>query len=465
MGSGKKYQIDMCHGPLFSKIVFFTIPLMMTNLLQLLFHAADLIVIGQFAPGESLAAVGATNGLTVLVLNIFFGLGTGINVLVARYTGAKDSAQVSRNVHTAAAVAVYWGIAMAIIGIFISKPMLRLMDTPDNIIDKAALYMWIYCAGMPFVIFYNFGSAILRAVGDTKRPMIYMLLAGILNVLLNLFFVLVFKMDVAGVALATKLSNILSAYLVWRVLRDTPDAIQIVWKKVKIHADSLKEMLRIGLPSAIQGACFSISNITIQSSVNSFGWQAIAGNTAAQSLEGLVYVAMSSLFYSAISFTGQNHGAKKYKRIVRSIFYCIICTVTAGIIVGGTILLFGKQLLGIYNAEPDVIQWGWLRLKILLSTYFLCGIMDVISGSLRGLGHSVKPMIVTLIGVCAFRIFWVVEVFPRYRTMQNLMTSYPVSWLLVITLNGLMLFFICRKMLRNARFFFGRKRSLAKKSA
>ncbi|MBR1951042.1 MAG: polysaccharide biosynthesis C-terminal domain-containing protein, partial [Lentisphaeria bacterium] len=231
MGSGKKYQIDMCHGPLFSKIVFFTIPLMMTNLLQLLFHAADLIVIGQFAPGESLAAVGATNGLTVLVLNIFFGLGTGINVLVARYTGAKDSAQVSRNVHTAAAVAVYWGIAMAIIGIFISKPMLRLMDTPDNIIDKAALYMWIYCAGMPFVIFYNFGSAILRAVGDTKRPMIYMLLAGILNVLLNLFFVLVFKMDVAGVALATKLSNILSAYLIWRVLRDTPDAIQIVWKK------------------------------------------------------------------------------------------------------------------------------------------------------------------------------------------------------------------------------------------
>ena len=450
MASTNKYQIDMCHGPLFSKIVFFTLPLMMTNLLQLLFHAADLIVIGQFAPGEALAAVGATNGLTVLVLNIFFGLGTGINVLVARYTGAKNPEMVSRNVHTAVAVAIYWGIAMAIIGILISKPMLRLMATPEKIIDQAALYMWIYCAGMPFVIFYNFGSAILRAVGDTKRPMIYMLIAGIINVLLNLFFVLVFKMDVAGVALATKLSNVVSAYLVFRVLKNSPGAIKLIKSKIKIHADSLKEMLRIGLPSAIQGACYSISNITIQSSVNSFGWQAIAGNTAAQSLEGLVYVACSSLFYSAISFTGQNHGAKKYKRIIHSIFYCIICTVSAAFIVGFSILLFGRTLLGVYNNDPNVIEWGWTRLKILLTTYCLCGIMDVISGSLRGLGHSVKPMIVTLFGVCAFRVLWVFKIFPNYRTMSSLIFSYPVSWILVITLNGLMLTFICRKMLKKA---------------
>ena len=450
MASGKKYQIDMCHGPLFSKIVFFTLPLMMTNILQLLFHAADLIVIGQFSTGEALAAVGATNGLTVLVLNIFFGLGTGINVLVARYTGAKNPKLVSKNVHTAVAVAIYWGIAMAIIGILISKPMLRLMATPENIIDKAALYMWIYCAGMPFVIFYNFGSAILRAVGDTKRPMIYMLVAGIVNVLFNLFFVLVFKMDVAGVALATKISNAVSAYLVYRVLRDTRDPIRFVWKKMKIHASALKEMLQIGLPSAIQGACFSISNITIQSSVNSFGWEAIAGNTASQSLEGLVYVASSSLFYSAISFTGQNHGAKRYKRIIRSVFYCLICTVTASLICGGGILLFAKPLLGVYNADPQVIQWGLTRLKILLTTYFLCGIMDVISGSLRGLGHSFKPMIVTLLGVCAFRVFWVVKIFPLDRTMQNLIISYPVSWSLVIICNGFMLYWICHKMLQKA---------------
>ena len=271
-----KNQIDMCHGPLFSKIVFFTIPLFLTNLLQLLFHAADLIVVGQFAPGQALAAVGATNGLTVLVLNIFFGLATGINVLVARYTGAKDDARVSRNVHTASAVALYWGAAMAIVGILISKPVLRLMDTPEDILDDAALYMWIYCAGMPFVIFFNFGSAILRAVGDTKRPMIFMLIAGIVNVLLNLFFVIVFKMDVAGVALATKISNIVSAYLVFRVLQRSDGPLRVIWKKVKIHSDSLKEMLKIGLPSAVQGACFSISNMTIQASVNSFGWQAIA---------------------------------------------------------------------------------------------------------------------------------------------------------------------------------------------
>ena len=450
MSSAKKYQIDMCHGPLFSKIVFFTLPLMMTNILQLLFHAADLIVIGQFAPGEALAAVGATNGLTVLVLNIFFGLGTGINVLVARYTGAKNPEKVSQNVHTAVAIALYWGVAMAIIGILISKPMLRLMATPENIIDKAALYMWIYCAGMPFVIFYNFGSAILRAVGDTKRPMLYMLIAGIVNVLLNLFFVLVFKMDVAGVALATKISNAVSAYLVYRVLRDTRDPIRFVWSKMKIHASALREMLKIGLPSAIQGACYSVSNITIQSSVNSFGWEAIAGNTAAQSLEGVVYVASSSLFYSAISFTGQNHGAKKYKRIIKSIFYCIICTVSVSLAAGLLFLAFARPLLNIYNSNQDVVEWGLIRLKILLSTYFLCGIMDAVSGSLRGLGHSIKPMFITLIGVCAFRVFWVFKVFPDYRTMQSLVISYPISWITVILLNGTMLFLICRRMLRKA---------------
>ena len=451
MASGSKYQIDMTRGPLFSKIVRFTLPLMMTNILQLLFHAADLIVIGQFAPGEALAAVGATSGLTVLVLNIFFGLGAGINVLVARYTGAKDKLNVSKTVHTAAAVALYWGVAMGIISIFISKPILELMDTPANILDKAALYMWIYCAGMPFVIFFNFGSAILRAVGDTRRPMIFMLIAGIVNVLLNLFFVIVFKWDVAGVALVTKISNALSAYMIYRVLNSSSDAIRFSWQKLRIHRDSLIEMLKLGLPGGVQGACFSISNITIQAAVNSFGWQAVAGNTAAMSLEGIVYVASSALFYSAISFTGQNHGAKKYKRIIRSIFYCAICCVVVSLTTGLLFLAFGRPLLSIYNSEPEIIEWGMRRMRILLTTYFLCGLMDVVSGSLRGLGHAVKPTVIILIGVCGFRILWVMFVFPYDRTMTNLIISYPISWFTVLCVNGVLLWYICRRMLRRAR--------------
>ena len=441
----------MTRGPLFRKIVFFSIPLVLTNVMQLLFHAADLIVIGQFAPGTALAAVGATAGLTVLVINMFFGLGTGINVLVARYTGANDPKKVSENVHTAAAVAFYWGIVMAIIGIIVSKPMLRLMATPEDILDKSTLYMWIYCAGMPFVIFYNFGSSILRAVGDTKRPMIFMLIAGVVNVLLNLFFVLVFKWDVAGVALATLIANAVASFLVFKVLTTTSGAIKLFISKVKIHRTALIEILKIGLPAALQSACYSISNITIQSSVNKFGWQAIAGNTASMSLEGLAYVASSAFFFTAISFTGQNHGAKKYSRITKSIYYCIFCSAFAGITVAWTMLAFGKELLSIYNSDPEVVQWGMLRAKILLSTYFLCGVMDSISGSLRGLGHSFKPMLVVICGVCVFRIFWVVKIFPEYKTMTNLMISYPVSWIIVSIVNGLLLALICRNLLNKAK--------------
>ena len=445
MASGKN-KIDMSHGPLFSKIVVFTIPLMLTNLMQLLFHATDLIVVGRFAPGTALAAVGATSGFTVLVLNIFFGLGTGINVLVARYTGAKDPLKVSQNVHTAAAIAFYWGIAMAIIGIIATKPMLRIMATPEEILDKAALYMWIYCAGMPFLVFYNFGSAILRAVGDTKRPMIFILIAGVVNVLLNLFFVLVFKWDVAGVALATKISNAVAAFLIYRVLISSPDTIHLAIKKVRIHKDALVEMLKLGLPSAVQGACYSISNIAIQSSINSLGWQTIAGNTAATSLEGIVYVASGAFYYTTISFTGQNHGAKKFDRIIKSIFYCLLCSGLTTLVMGLLFLRFGGELLGIYNSEPEIIELGLIRLKIMLTTYFLCGLMDVVSASLRGLGHSVKPMIVTLLGVCAFRVFWVMCIFPFDRTINNLVISYPVSWMLTATVNGIVLFFVCKKL-------------------
>ncbi len=446
MSKSKKFQIDMCNGPLFSKIVRFSLPLMATNVLQLLFHAADLIVLGRFAPAEAMAAVGATSGLAILSINIFLGLATGVNVLVARYIGARDAKRVSNTVHTAVSVALYWGVVMTFISLILSKPLLRLMGTPENILDDAAIYLWICALGLPALIFYNFGSAVLRALGDTRRPLIYMAIAGVVNVLLNLFFVTVCSMDVGGVALATKISNVLSAFLVARTLMNANDSSRLVWKKVHLHWESLKEMLKVGLPAGIQGSLFSISNITIQSSVNSFGWQAIAGNTAAMSLEGIVYVASSSYYYTAISFTGQNHGAGKLDRIIKSIFYCIICTVVTTAAMSGTCLLFGNELLRFYNPDANVIEWGLLRMKILFSTYFMCGVMDALSGSLRGLGHSLKPMLVIMLGVCGLRIFWVFSIFPLHRTMTSLMISYPVSWMLVCSINGAILWYICRRM-------------------
>ena len=450
MNSGNRYQIDMCHGPLFSKIILFSFPLIVTNMLQLIFQAIDLVVLGQFADAESMAAVGATGGLTILVLNIFFGISVGVNVLAARYTGAKDRKKVSQTVHTAASVAFFGGLLMALLGILIARPVLRLMDVPEEILDRSTVYMRIYCAGIPFVISYNFGSSILRELGDTRRPLVFMIIAGIVKVLLNLFFVLVLHWDVAGVALTTMISNALSATLVIITLRTARDSSRLIWKQIRINGEVLKEMLKIGLPAGIQGSFFSLSNIVIQSTVNAFGAVVIAGNTAAYSLESIAYVGCSAYYYTAISFIGQNHGAQKYKRIARSIGWCFLCSFTVSVLFGWGFYLFGVQLLKIYNSDPEVIKWGLMRMKILLTTYFICGFMDVISGSLRGLGHSVKPTLVTLLGVCFFRIGWVFWIFPLSPTMENLMISYPVSWSLVAAVNGIILFVICRKMFRKA---------------
>ena len=449
-GTGK-YQIDMCNGPLLGKIIRFSLPLMAANVMQLLFHAVGLVVLGRFTHGEAIAAVGATSGLTVLILNIFLGLATGVNVLAARYIGAKDFARVSQTVHTAMAVSLYGGAVMGLVSLLIAKPMLLLMATPENIIDKSSLYMWIYSIGVPAVILYNFGSAILRAEGDTRRPLIFMVTAGVVNIMLNLFFVVLCKMDVAGVALAAMIGSYVSAFLVMKALCNSSGSSKVVWSKIRFHWGVLKEMLKIGLPAGMQGAMFSISNITIQSAVNSFGWQAIAGNTAALSLEGIVYVACSSYYYTAISFVGQNHGAGKIDRIVKSVFYCALCTFVAGAFLGWGCFLFGNTLLGFYNSNPDVIQWGMIRLRIMFTVYFLCGWMDVVSGSLRGLGHSVKPMLVIMMGVCGLRVVWVFWVLPLRRSMETLFVSYPVSWILVILINGAMLFYICRKMLRHSK--------------
>ena len=441
----------MCHGPLSGKIIRFAIPLMMANLLTLMFHAADLIVLGQFADSKSMAAVGAAPAFTNLLLNLFWGVSAGINVLVARFTGAKDSKNVSRTVHTAAAIGCYGGIFMTVLGLVITKPVLRMMMVPDEIMDQAALYMWIWCLGIPFMIFYSFGSAVLRSIGDTKRPLIFMVIAGIVNVVLNMIFVICFKWDVAGVAVATKLSNVLSAVLVLRALAHTGGAYAVTWRKFRITWPILKEMLMLGLPSGVQGMLFSVSNIIIQSSINKFGAYAIAGSTAALQLEGMVHTSFTALALAVVSFVGQNHGAKKYKRIMRSILLCMTYAVSLAIILIAVFHVFKRPLLAIFNPDPKVIEWGLIRINYQMTFYFLLALMEVISGSLRGLGYAFGPTIVTLMGACVFRVFWVFFIFPHYGTMENLMLSYPVSWTLVCLVNGVMLFVICRRMLKRAK--------------
>lgn len=446
MNSVGKYQIDMCHGPLFGKIVLFSIPLMASNIMQVLFNAVDMIVIGHYTTHEAMAAVGSCGPLIMMILHVFFGLSVGANVLTARYIGARNRTEVFRTVHTAVATALSGGIILAAVGIIISKPVLELMQTPPEVMPKSTLYMWLICAGFPFILLYNFGSSILRAGGDTRRPLIYMLISGCLKVSLNFFLVSVFHWDVAGVAVATLIANFLSSFLVIRALTGLRDSSRLSLKKIRMYGSNFKDILKIGVPAGIQGSLFSFSNVIIQSTINSFGSKAMAGNAATSSLEGIVYVAFNAYYFSVISFVGQNHGAHKYKRLVKSMVYCQILAVLSAVFFGWSTFLLGPYLLRIYNPDPEVIQWGMIRLKYLVTTYFLCAIMDTMSGSLRGLGHSLTPMIVTMLGACVFRIVWVFWVFPHFRTMENLLLSYPVSWALVCIVNGAILFFVCRKL-------------------
>lgn len=450
MAAVKKYQVDMTHGPLLGKIIRFAIPLMMANAMSLMFNAADLIVVGRFADSSAMAAVGAAPGFNNLMLNLFWGVASAVNVLVSRYTGAKDRKNVFSSVHTSIAVAVIGGILMCILGIAVTRPMMRLMAVPAEIFDKACLYTWICCLGIPFMVLYSFGSAILRAIGDTKRPLTYMMIAGTVNVLLNLLFVIVFKMDVAGVAIATKLANVLSAILVLRALNVSREQYRLIWKRLHVKGHIVKELFRIGIPAGVQGMMYSVSNMIIQSTINSFGKEAIAGSTAALSIEGVVHVAFSSFGLAVVSFVGQNNGARKPKRVIRSILLCLSCSCVTALVLGGTALLLKRQLLGIYNPDTAVIDWGCIRMNYQLPFYFLVATIEVLTGSLRGLGYSLGPTIISMFGACAFRVFWIFCIFPHDPRMENVMISYPVSWVLVAAGTGTMLIIICRKMIKKA---------------
>ncbi len=430
----KSYEMDMCNGPILKKMLLFTIPLMCSGILQLLFNAADIVVVGRFAGDNSLAAVGSNAALIGLLTNLFIGLSIGANVLTARYYGAKQEKELSETVHTAMLLSVYSGIILTIVGVIGAKKILVWMQTPEEVVDLAALYLRIYFVGMTAMMIYNFGSSILRAIGDTKRPLYYLFASGIINVILNLFFVIVMKLDVAGVALATVISQCISAFLIVRCLMKEQSGIKLVLKQLHIDGDKFKNILKIGLPAGFQGIVFSLSNVVIQSSVNLFGATVMAGNSAAANIEGFVYVAMNAFHQATISFTSQNMGAKKYERINKIVLVGEMCVMVTGLVLGNLMYLGGNSLLGIYSSSQEVIEAGMDRLRIIACTYALCGMMDVMVGALRGIGYSVMPMIVSLIGACGLRLLWLATIFQveRFHNVFIIYMSYPITWIITL---------------------------------
>lgn len=422
--------MDMCSGPILSKMLMFAIPLMCSSMLQMLFNAADTVVVGRFAGDNSLAAVGSNGSLIGLITNLFLGLSIGANVLVARYFGAKREKDLSETVHTAILLSIFSGIFLTIIGCAGAKQILIWMQTPPEVLELAVLYLRIYFLGMTATMVYNFGSAILRAVGDTQRPLYFLLGAGVVNVVLNLIFVILFKMDVAGVALATVISQCISAALIIRCLMREEGAFRLIPRQLHIYRDKFLGILKIGLPAGVQGIIFSLSNVVIQSSINSFGAVTVAGNSAAANIESFVYFAMNAFHQATISFTGQNMGAGNYKRINRIVVTGEICVTVVGIVLGNLVVLAGHPLLGIYSSSEKVIAAGMVRLKVVSVTYALCGMMDVMVGALRGIGYSIMPMMVSLVGVCGLRMMWIATVFqmPEYHSARMVYISYPITW-------------------------------------
>ena len=447
--SDKTYEIDMCNGPLLGKIILFYIPLMLSGILQLLFNAADVAVVGRFAGNEALAAVGSTSSLTNLLVNLFIGLSVGVNVLVSRFYGAEQFQELKEMIQTAILTALVGGVILIFVGFFVSRPALIFMDTPEDVIRHSVLYMRIYFAGMPFLMTYNFGAAILRAVGDTRRPLYYLLLAGVINVILNLVFVIVFHMGVAGVATATVISQAVSCILILRCLILTDGAYKLNLQGIYFAKDKLLKMMQIGLPAGIQGSLFSISNVLIQSSVNSFGSIAMAGNTAGSNIEGFVYTAMNSFYQASISFTGQNYGAHKFRRIGKVLLYCEGLVILVGLIMGNGAYLLADKLLLLYSDDPEVIAYGVRRIAYICIPYFLCGMMDVIVGSLRGIGCSLLPMFVSLTGACVFRVIWIYTVFAKVHTLPCLYLSYPISWALTFSVHLICFLVLYRRLRKN----------------
>ena len=443
-----KRSVDFTEGPVGKKMIKFALPLMFSSILQLLFNAADIIVVGKFAGDECVAAVGSTTSLINLITNLFIGLSVGSNVMVANYFGAKKYKDLSETVHTSVGVSVIAGIILAFVGFFFAPEILKLMNTPDDVIDLATVYMKTYFLGMPFMMLYNYCAAILRAVGDTKRPLYFLTAAGFINVGLNMIFVIAFNWQVFGVAFATIISQAVSAVLIIRCLIKENTEIKVEIRKINIHKDKILRMMQIGIPSGVQGMMFSISNVIIQSAINTFDTAVVAGSAASTSVEGFAFTSINSFHQAAVSFAGQNKGAGKYNRINKILYTGWIYAFITAAVFAGIFILFDNQLIGLYVQGEDVIKAGVERINIIAWSYLLCGFMDVTVGVIRGLGYSMMPTIVSLIGVCGFRIFWITAVFSReaYHFVETIYYSYPVSWFLTFVAHLMCFIFIMHKI-------------------
>lgn len=446
-GKEKKssFEIDMTNGPLLGKVVKFAIPLALSGVLQLLFNAADMVVAGRFAGSQALAAVGSTGALNMLIVNLFMGLSVGVNVLVARYYGSGQSGELSETVHTAILTSLASGVLLVFIGIGLSRPLLTLMDTPADVINESVKYMRIVFAGMPVSMLYNFGSAILRAVGDTRRPLYFLTIAGVVNVCLNVFFVVVLQMGVAGVATATVISQTISAALVLWCLVKTDAAYRVDLKRLRIYKGKLLQMMRIGIPAGIQGATFSVSNVVIQSTVNTFGSLAMAGSTACGNVEGFLWTVVDAFTQAGQSFTSQNYGAKKPERVGRVFLICMSMAIALSMAMGGAAYLNGSALLGLYTSDSGVIEFGLRRMLLSCVPYFTIVLMNIPTGMLRGLGSSVMPMVMSIIGTCGLRILWIYTAFAANPTWEMLFLSYPISWVVTGLFQLIALFYVKRK--------------------
>ena len=444
---------QMLQGPILTNVIRYTIPIILTSWLQLLFNAADLVVVGQFDGSNSLAAVGATGAITNLIVNLFIGLSVGAGVGVAHGLGSGDDEVVHRTIHTAIPAAIFSGLFLTVVGVSLSKTFLTWMDTPENILPMSTLYMQIYFGGMTFNMVYNFAASMLRAAGDTQSPLKFLSIAGVVNVVLNLIFVTVFHMNVAGVALATAISQAVSAVLVVRTLMRRTDACKLELKKMRIYQPQLMKMIRIGLPAGVQGSMFSISNVMIQSSINSFGDIVMSGNTAAGNIEGFIFTAMNALHQTAVNFTGQNVGARQYDRVKKILWTCLGCVTVAGLALGTLAYAFGENLLGIYIPDsPEAIGYGLTRMRYICAVYFLCGLMDVSTGALRGMGASAVPMIISVLGVCGVRLLWIATIFqmPQYHSVDSLYVSYGVSWTITFVAQFVAFWLVYNKQKRKA---------------
>ena len=436
----------MCNGTIMDKLVSFSLPLMLSGILQLMFNAVDIIVVGRFAGSQVLAAVGSTTALINMFVNLFMGISLGTNVLAARFFAAGKDRQMSETVHTSIAFAAISGIVMVFVGIFFSKFALELMATPADVIEQSTLYMRIYFLGMPFFMLYNYGAAILRAVGDTKRPLIFLIISGVINAVLNMILVIVFHLAVAGVAIATVFSQMISCILVLRCLYRSEGSYQFRFSKLMLKGCYLKQIFQVGVPAGIQSTVINFSNVLLQSSVNSFGSIAMAGYTAANNILGFLFVSVNSVTQACMSFTSQNYGVRKWKRMDKILVDCMILSMIVALVLGGGSYIFGSQILRIYTENEEVIRCGMEILSYTTLTYFLCGFMDLFPGAMRGMGFSAAPMMLSIVGTVGTRIVWIFGIFPRYRSLSVLFISYPVSWILTIAMQVVCFFIVRRKV-------------------